>query len=712
LNAFRRTFKYVWPQWPSLAVVIISAIIVSTLLSVSFMTIVPLLKVMMGEEGLHGWVDRKISEHRYGIEFSVPGKEDKAQTDTACFLLVTNVKKHGNSLNAGLKKLDRVVGIDAPAITEDGKRTSASGLLQTLAAQPADKNISIQICRLDSKGSVVNQTLQLNTGPKPFYYYKIEQLMAKLPRDSGKDDMTKSVVFIIIIMLVLTIIRCTAKYFQDYLAQKIVQVGINKLRREIFVHVINMPMRTFESDRPSDKISRIIRDTGEMGKGIKVLLGKALREPLNAAFFMGGAMVLNLPLTLIFLCSAPLTIWMVALFGKKMKKATKKSLMAWSQMLAKLQEVVSSLKIVKVYNRQRYESDSFESINKKLLKQLLKISKVDALTMPVLEVMGMIAGSGALIIGAYWVNKGGMESSEFFALLILLGAAAEAVRKTSDVWNKLQEANAASERVFAIADEPAEYERPDAVELPALKRQIEFKNISFKYPSSQEPVLKNINLTVQAGQTVAVVGPNGSGKTTLANLLPRFYDPEGGQVLIDGIDIKDVKLASLRSQIGLVTQNTVAFNNTISANIAYGNDKASMDQIIDAAKRAFAHEFIEPLPNGYNTVIGEQNVGLSGGQLQRIVIARAILKNPSILIFDEATSQIDSDSEAKIHKAIEQILKNRTCFIIAHRFSTIMNADIIVVMDNGQIIAKGRHDELIKTCKLYRNLYETQLIKA
>ena len=234
----------------------------------------------------------------------------------------------------------------------------------------------------------------------------------------------------------------------------------------------------------------------------------------------------------------------------------------------------------------------------------------------------------------------------------------------------------------------------------------------FTYPGADEPVLKGINLVVRAGHNVAIVGPNGSGKSTLANLIPRFYDPDSGQVLIDGTDICDATLSSLRGQIGMVTQDVVTFNDTIAANIGYGKAGATREEITAAAKRAFAHEFIMLLPDGYDTVIGEHGAGLSGGQLQRIVIARAILKNPSILIFDEATSQVDADSEAKIREAIEEIMQDRTTFIIAHRFSTVVGADVIVVMNEGQIIAQGQHDELLQSCTLYQSLCETQLVRA
>ncbi|HRV20133.1 MAG TPA: ATP-binding cassette domain-containing protein, partial [Anaerohalosphaeraceae bacterium] len=285
-------------------------------------------------------------------------------------------------------------------------------------------------------------------------------------------------------------------------------------------------------------------------------------------------------------------------------------------------------------------------------------------------------------------------------------------RKVSDVWNFIQQANAAAERVFAVIDEPREPEVPGAFDLKPLQKDIVFEDIAFTYPGSLQPALKGVNLTVPAGKTVAVVGPNGSGKTTLVNLIPRFFEPDSGRILIDGQDIHKASLASLRDQISLVTQQVVTFNDTIANNIAYSKPGASMDEIVRAAKMAYAHEFIEPLPDGYNTLIGESNAGFSGGQLQRIVIARAILKNPKILIFDEAMSQIDADSEAKIHAALEAIMKDRTCFLIAHRFSTVISADFIVVMDGGRIAAQGRHEELMASCGLYKRLYETQLIGA
>jgi ABC-type multidrug transport system fused ATPase/permease subunit len=707
VKEFSRVFKYIWPQWPRIVVVVICAIIVATLLSASFVTVIPLLKVMTGQEGLRGWADRKVCLLRYGIDFYVPESVDFAgdkSSDYANSLLVVSVKKKSSGQDAGLLSGDRIVGIGNQPQTG---RTSFAELLENLAVAGKD-GVTLHIIRakedkslhLDDTHKTGLKAIAVNLAKRSLYF------VPRAQTDAGK---TKAIIFIMIFVTILTVIRCIARYYQQYIAEKVVQVGLNHLREDAFAHVINMPIAFFAKERPSDSVSRLIRDTGAMGNGIKIMLGKALQEPLNTIFLLAVAAWLDWQLTLIFLCGAPPTLWMVVILGKKMKRASKKSLMAWSQMLAKLQETMTGLKVVKVYNQQKYEEDAFRNINARLLKQLLKISRTDAATAPILEVLGMLAGSVAIVVGASWVTGKKMDGSEFLALLMLLGGAAASARRTSDVWNKIQEANAAAERVFGMMDKPLEPQRADAAELSTLKIKLEFRNVVFTYPGSEIPALNGINLSVLAGHRVAIVGPNGSGKTTLANLIPRFYDPDSGQILVDGKDIREATLQSLRGQIAMVTQNVVTFNDTIAANIGYGKPGASREEIIQAAKRAFAHEFIEPLPQGYDSIIGEQGSGLSGGQLQRIVIARAILKNPAILIFDEATSQVDADSEAKIHRAIEEIMHDRTSIVIAHRFSTIVAADVIVVMNNGRIIAQGQHDELIRTCRLYQSLYETQL---
>ncbi len=727
MKAFSQMLKYVWPQWPRIIIVVLSALIIAVLLSLSFMTIIPLLKVMMGEEGLHGWVNRKAAESYYGVQFYVPGTTeltDDTGSPLRTQLLVVDVRDDSLADKAGIRRRDHIADVNGVQARE-GSSASYTRLLQELAVARGD---SVPVTLSREQNNRLEQVQVTMATPDNEQYVadlgwrsmrRLEWQVRSAVAGAGQqfvstlpaDNKTQQIMVIMIAVTIVTIIRCLAKFYQDYLGQKVVEVAVNHLREDVFRHMTRMPIGIFANERPSDIISRIVRDTVTMGSAIRVMLGKALREPLNAIIMLLLAFFINWQLALVFLCGAPLVVASLGSFGRKMRKATRHSLIASSRMLAKLQETVVGLRVIKIYDREDYERQSFRDINDRLLKQLLKISKVDAATQPVLEVLGMVVGAAALMLGAVWVTQGKVEGSEFLLLLGLLGAAAEAVRKTSDIWTRIQQANAAAERIFDVLQQPTEVEKPNAIALPTVRNAIEFQDVVFSYPGAERRTLDHINLHVPAGHNVAIVGANGSGKTTLANLLPRFYDPDSGRVCIDGHDIRDVTLRSLRSQIGMVTQQVISFNDTVAANIAYGRHNATQDQIVEAAKRAYAHEFISQMPQGYDTVIGEQGVGLSGGQLQRIVIARAIIKNPTILIFDEATSQIDAESEAKIHEAIQEIMRGRTTFIIAHRFSTVVAADVIVVMHDGKIIAQGRHDELIHTCSVYQALYETQLAR-
>jgi len=734
MKAFWQIFRYVWPQWPRLIAVFVSVMVIAVLLSVSFMAIIPLLTVMMGGEGLHGWVDRNTCERQYGLRFNTPKATDLADVSGASMrhhLLVIHVDKNGLANNAGIQENDQIIDVNDASGEGPESQVPYTRLLIELA-NAAGETIPVELMRPSEEGPPTVQRIELATPHDEAYIRDLNwnvfrtlqwrayltglrvarRVVAILPREQTPANQISVVVTIMMVMVIITVIRCTAKFYQDYLGEKIVQIAVNHLREDVFAHVTHMPMSAFARERPSDAISRIIRDTTIMGMAVKVLLGKGLREPMIALVLAGTAMMLNWQLALVFLCGAPFVVAVLGAFGSKMKKATRHSLVVSSQMLAKLQEAMAGLRVMKVYNRQKHEQELFKRINDRLLKQLLRISKVEAATHPALEVLGILAGSVAIIVGMSWVMAGGLDGPEFLALLALLGASAESVRKTSDIWNRIQQANAAAERVFAVLDQPVEFEKPNAIALPPVRGNVEFHNVVFAYPGAELPALAEVNLSVTAGHNVAIVGPNGSGKTTLVNLLPRFYDPSSGRIVVDGHDISDVTLESLRAQIGMVTQDVITFNDTIAANIAYGRHGATQEEVVNAAKRAFAHEFISQMPDGYNAVIGEHSTGLSGGQLQRIIIARAILKNPAILIFDEATSQVDADSEAKIHQAIEVIMRGRTTFIIAHRFSTVVSADVIVVMNGGQIIAQGHHEQLMRTCPVYQRLYETQLIQA
>ncbi|MFI4912609.1 MAG: ABC transporter ATP-binding protein [Sedimentisphaeraceae bacterium JB056] len=715
MNSFKRLMKYIWPQWPSLVTIFVAVIFIGLLFSASFVTVIPLLKVMMGQEGIHGWVNRELTAKRYGMDFYVPERADLADpTKNVLYYLTINEIDDDEgepAYEAGLALNDKIiyVGDAGQSVDELGKMTS-SQMLKELTWRNKEENMTLTVLRTDSEGVDEQVTIDLEAVKKPFYFGYVKSIMSRISIDEDKNSKSEAVKMIFLLLVLATFIRCFARFWQDYLAQRVVNIALNNLRRDTFSHIVDMPMKYFSSEGPSDAVSRIIRDTEGAGHGIKVMLGKAIREPSKAVFTLMMAFFINWQIVAIFLCGAPFIGLTVGRLGKKIKKSTRRSLQSWSKMLCKLEETIAGLRAVKVYNQQDHEKKHFSSINDNLLKYQNKIAKVEAATGPLMESLGMIAGTVGLLFVLRFVFNGDLDESKFFTLLILLGSSAESIRKSSDVWNKVQQSNAASERVFSVLDQESEKEAENPVEIADVKDEIDFRDVVFTYPGASEPVLKGVNLKVKAGQNIAIVGPNGSGKTTLLNLLPRFYDFDSGKILIDGIDINDMSLVSLRSKLAVVSQRVITFNTTIADNISYGKQGASMDEIIAAAKHSYAHEFISKMPDGYNTIIGEDGAGLSGGQLQRIVIARAILKDPQILIFDEAMSQVDADSEAKISKALDDLTSDRTSFVIAHRFSTVVNSDVIAVVDEGKVIATGKHSELIENCPLYRRLYETQLM--
>ncbi|MEI7836476.1 MAG: ABC transporter ATP-binding protein, partial [Planctomycetota bacterium] len=498
---------------------------------------------------------------------------------------------------------------------------------------------------------------------------------------------------------------------QEYIVQSVVHKGMTDMRLENYTVALRLPMTYFTQHGTSDTMSRFVQDTGEVARGHVLLFGKTLVEPAKAISTLLLALWMSWELTLVCLLAGPPVYLMLRKLGKGMRKASKRALQNWSKLLAVLTETLIGMRVVKAYTMETKERKRFFRTNQELFRQQQKMAAIDSAIGPVIESVGMVAAVAAVCIAGYLVLKGDMDPAMFISWLVVLMATFDPIRHLAKVATQFQRTEAAATRVFELQDRVQEDRVVGGPDLPRHSKTIEFRHVSFRYPGGTE-ALKDVSLTIQAGEVVAVVGPNGSGKTTLVQMIPRLIDPAAGEVLIDGHDLRKVSMRSLRRQVGIVTQDTVLFNATIGENIGYGRARPKERDVMAAAKRAFVDEFVQPLPAKYDTMIGEHGTGLSGGQRQRIAIARAILRDPTVLIFDEATSQIDADSEHRIHQAMADFIHGRTALIVAHRFATVLSADRIVVMNEGCIVDVGTHKELLGRCKLYEHLYRTQFSDA
>jgi len=708
---FRRVLGYVTPQYKAVILSVLCALVVAMLFTLSIGALLPLMKVIIGEEGLHGWVERAVIKHRCGISFAAQelqetltdNKETSSRSDET--LAIVNLRNDSPAKQGGLEPGDIILAVN-PANLQSPEEFTREQLLTELAW--ADPTEPLHILARHTSGEI--KTLTIETDNPPIYASSARWLLDFVPREHGVAFKRNCIILVVVIILAATITRCLLRFLQEYLIRRVSFSAIMMLRAEAYHNALRLPMNFFSKDKFSDVISRFVQDSNRINIGITTLFGKTVREPLKLINLAVLAFALNSTMTFIVITGAPVAAVIISRLGKKMKKVTRRSLESWAKILGHLQGTLFGIRVVKGYHQENNEEKSFNIIHHRLLKQQFRAAKIEAASGPLLESISIIAACIGMIFASFWLTKGDMETSVFFILVMTFATMAESGRKLGNVYPRLQVANASAQRVYQLIDNPTETDPPAAKELPRHQHSLEFKNVNFRYPNSETQTLVNINLRVKAGDSIAIVGPNGSGKTTLVSLLPRFFDPDKGSIYIDGQNIADVTLRSLRQQFGIVNQQTIVFNDTIAANIAYADPDADTDRIITASRKAYAHEFIEATPKGYDTIIGEQGSTLSGGQLQRIAIARAILHDPAILIFDEATSQIDTDSEAKIQQAIHEFARGRTSFIIAHRLSTITGADRIVVMDQGRIIAEGKHQELLKICELYRQLFEIQFV--
>lgn len=499
------------------------------------------------------------------------------------------------------------------------------------------------------------------------------------------------------------------RYAERMAASRIKVDVVKNMRMDIFSNVTRLHIGYFHSNRKGDLISRFTNDIGEVENSVVSSLKSVLKEPITIIVYLSVLFMISVKLTLFTLILLPVTGGIVAEIIKRLKRKAKQSQEAMGRIVNILDETFGGMRVIKAFNARNFILDKMESETSYHRKVNLSIARKNELSSPVSEFLGVIIVALILFYGGQLVMSGDQElrPEVFMGFLAFYASMIQPAKNFSNGITSLQKGTVAAQRIFSVVDvEPVIQDKPGATMLDQFKDSIEFKEVSFSY--DKETVLKNINLRIERGKTIALVGPSGGGKSTLADLIPRFYDPTHGRVLLDGIPLTDYNLDSLRALMGVVTQESILFNDTIFNNIAFGMTHVKEEDVIHAAKVANAHDFIMQTELGYDTLVGDRGSKLSGGQRQRLAIARAVLKNPPILILDEATSALDSESERLVQDALTNLMKNRTSIVIAHRLSTIQHADEIIVLQDGQVVERGKHDDLVQQNGLYKKLSEIQ----
>jgi len=479
------------------------------------------------------------------------------------------------------------------------------------------------------------------------------------------------------------------------------------IRNDLYAHLQTLSLGFFSRRSTGEIMSRLGSDVESLGDASTELFKNALKEPLNIIGLIGLLFLIKWQLALLSLLVLPVAILPIVKFGARIRRRGTRVQERRAELNTILQETISGVRVVKAFGMEEYEKGRYWEASDQVFKAIMRIVRVDALTSPVLEILGSVGIVIAVWVGGYLVFSKSLTPGAFMAFLGALASLYQPVKRISQINNNIQRGMAGVARVFELMDLRSDVaERPNAVALGRMQEGVELHNVSFAYEADRL-VLRGVSFSAKLGEIVAIVGSSGAGKTTLVNLIPRFYDPTSGTITIDGIDISRATIRSLREQMGIVAQDTILFDDSVFNNIAYGQRDVAPDKVVEAARIANAHEFINALPEGYATRVGERGLRLSGGQKQRIAIARAILKNPPLLILDEATSALDAESERLVQEALDRLMQNRTAFVIAHRLSTIIRADKILVLDGGCLVEQGTHAELTARGGVYSRLYET-----
>ncbi len=739
MRHFGRALRMVWPHRKYIVIAFVSMLGLATAYTFSIATMYSILRVLVDRENIHNMVNLTVVQKRLDMELTGSDVEGAARDilgENGIFVTDINPKSYLYD-QAGVRRGNYLAGVIIPGKKElrgwkmieylaalpnkelPSERTWAQRFVEFFQErfQKIKPTKDVILLKVYKVGGTAARTVKTEYGRSHFTHRLLLKAVSFIPPEPVEATRAvqtryrmKMLAYILGFFIALSIFGNICRFFGEYFGEIVGARTLLDIRRVMFGKTIMLPMSFFVTRGVADTMSRFTYDSQDILKALRTLFGKVLREPLKAIGVIIVALYIEPRLTLLVFVIAPLAAVLFRKFGKWIRRANEKLLRAYGRLTGALESTLSGIRVVKAYTMENRERKRYFRVEREILKQALRIERVNAMSSPVLEVLGMLAMSAGMIWIMHEIMSEHLKVADLLTLLIAMAAVLDPVRKLSNVYNDIQKANAAAKRVFEMIDLQTEFQLSTGTqEAIDPKAAIEFKDLTFGYPNSDHNALDQVNITVEVGKVYAVVGPNGSGKTTLVSMLLRFFDPSSGAVLWDGIDIRDLQILSLRRHLSYVAQDAVIFADTAANNIAYGNYQASREEIIAAAKKAHAHEFIERLPEGYDTILGEHGTSLSGGERQRLAIARAILRNAPVLIFDEATSQIDAESEKNIQEAIEEFLPGRTALIIAHRFSTIKKADKIVVMDRGKVTACGSHQELIEASPLYQTLYQTQL---
>ncbi len=666
MRHYLRVLRCAWTYRHAFILSVICALIVAALWSASLSAIYPVLKILSTDQNLQEWVD---------------GEIDRLQAELE--------KPERRQLLERLREELRGLDVSNPPNRETLERK----FIQQIAKLEGELNYYA------------------------LWVYRYQLLKAKLIRHLPEDRFA-TFVWIMVAVIIGVAIKGVFEFLHETLVGHVTNRTLFDLRNSLYHRCLRLDVRQLSACGTGDLMARFTNDMEQIGSGLKVMFGKMVGEPLKAVGCLIVACLISWQLTLVFIILVPVTVGVLVRISRLLRRAARKVLERMSEMYRRMRETFDAIIVVQGFTQEAYERCRFRMTNKAYLQRSMRLLAIDAASGPIVEVLTVGAIGLALTSGTYLVVTGkthiwGMRMTSeplgFPALLqlyALLVATAEPVRRLMSVYAKLQAGEAAAGRVFELYDRlPRVSRNPEGHRPSGVNDGIEFRNVCYSYTTPDCPVLNNINLTVRAGEVVAIVGANGSGKTTMLNLLPRFFDPDSGAVLIDGVSLRTMHLRQLRRMIGLVTQQTLLMDDTVYANIAYGRRGATREQVIAAAQKARAHDFIMSKPLGYETRMGDAGANFSGGEKQKIALARAILRDPAILILDEFSSAIDPHSEADIHDTLREFARGRTVFIITHKLHTLEDlVDRIVVMDAGRIVDVGTHRELLARCQQYQRL--------